>query len=403
MSKITIIDTIMGGGKTTWAIDHINQNLNENILYISPFLDEGERIATACADYREFRMPINKGKGKLYSLNELLAGGDDIASTHELFKHLDDDSRRLIEEGHYTLILDEVLSVVEPYDIRSGDIPILQKSNCVTIDPEGYVRWNPEMHDVDSKYNEVKSLAEQGCLLYINNVMLIWRYPPDVFKLFDKVYVLTYLFDASLLNYYLQHYGIETEKKSVRKNTETGKYEICDYFVPDVSSIADKVHVYDGNLNDLRQKDNAFSATWFGLPQNTKCVRKLRNNILNYYQNIIKAKSDSILWTSFKDQLSRLKGKGYTKQFIACNCRSTNAYADRYNLVYALNIYLHPAVVHFFNQRGIKVDQDLYALSEMIQWIWRSRIRNGEDINIYIPSERMRKLLLRWLGKTDAK
>lgn len=34
-----------------------------------------------------------------------------------------------------------------------------------------------------------------------------------------------------------------------------------------------------------------------------------------------------------------------------------------------------------------------YALSEMIQWIFRSRIRNNESINIYIPSSRMRNLL----------
>ena len=43
------------------------------------------------------------------------------------------------------------------------------------------------------------------------------------------------------------------------------------------------------------------------------------------------------------------------------------------------------------------MDEDLYGLSEMIQWIWRSRIRNGEKINIYVPSIRMRTLLKSWL------
>ena len=33
----------------------------------------------------------------------------------------------------------------------------------------------------------------------------------------------------------------------------------------------------------------------------------------------------------------------------------------------------------------------------MLQWIWRSRIRKGENINIYIPSMRMRQLLKNWL------
>ena len=39
---------------------------------------------------------------------------------------------------------------------------------------------------------------------------------------------------------------------------------------------------------------------------------------------------------------------------------------------------------------------DIYALSEMLQWIWRSRIRNGLSITVYIPSIRMRELLGEW-------
>ena len=58
---------------------------------------------------------------------------------------------------------------------------------------------------------------------------------------------------------------------------------------------------------------------------------------------------------------------------------------------------MHPAISQFFLQKGIKVNEDLFGLSEMIQWIWRSRIRNGEKINIYIPSTRMRTLLKSWL------
>ena len=40
---------------------------------------------------------------------------------------------------------------------------------------------------------------------------------------------------------------------------------------------------------------------------------------------------------------------------------------------------------------------DEYALSEMIQWIWRSAIRDGKEIWVYIPSRRMRELLKKWL------
>ena len=46
-----------------------------------------------------------------------------------------------------------------------------------------------------------------------------------------------------------------------------------------------------------------------------------------------------------------------------------------------------------------ELDEDAYALSEMLQLIWRSRIRNGENINVYIPSKRMRDLFKEWLDE----
>ena len=49
--------------------------------------------------------------------------------------------------------------------------------------------------------------------------------------------------------------------------------------------------------------------------------------------------------------------------------------------------------------KGVSVDEDTWALSELIQWIFRSAIRENNEINVYIPSERMRNLLIEWLNK----
>jgi hypothetical protein len=46
---------------------------------------------------------------------------------------------------------------------------------------------------------------------------------------------------------------------------------------------------------------------------------------------------------------------------------------------------------------GEGIDRDLYGLSEMIQWLWRTRIRKSESIQVVIPCKRMRELLERWL------
>lgn len=385
----------MGSGKTSWSIQYINNNIFDNFLYITPFLEEVRRIIDNTN--REFRQPSYKGCSKLDNLNELLACQSDIASTHALFKKLDEESRENIRNGKYTLILDEVLNVVEPYDdIRSDDMRLLKESGCVTVDDNGFVIWKKEKLDYDTKYNEIKILAENKSLIYINQKLLLWRYPPEIFTLFDKVYILTYLFEASILKNYFDLYQIAYEQKSIAEIN--GKYCITDFFIPDTSIYLDKINIYDGKLNqNIHQKINGLSVTWFRAKINQEKIRQIKRNLYNYFTNILDAKADTIMWTTFKDFRSKLKGKGYSNQFISYNCRSTNEYDKRSNLAYCVNVYLHPGIIQFFKQRGVTINEDLYGLSEMIQWIWRSRIRKGESINIYIPSVRMRTLLDAWI------
>lgn len=385
----------MGSGKTSWSIQHINRNSFENFLYITPFLDEVNRIIKN--SNRDFKQPINRGNGKLDSINELLACQSDIASTHELFKHLDEESRENIKEGHYILILDEVLNVIEPYDnIRNDDMKLLKESGCVTVDDDGFVIWNKDKMDYDTKYNEIKILADNRSLIYINQKLLLWRYPPEMFTLFDKTYILTYLFESSILKNYFDLYQIEYKQKSIAE--KDGEYHITDYFVPDTSIYIEKINIYDGKLNEnIYQKINGLSVTWYRAKINQENINQIKRNLYNYFSNILNAKAETIMWTTFKDYRSRLKGKGYSNQFVSYNCRSTNDYDDRFNLAYCVNVYLHPGITQFFKQRRINIDEDLYGLSEMIQWIWRSRIRKGEGINMYIPSIRMRNLLNAWM------
>ena len=62
-----------------------------------------------------------------------------------------------------------------------------------------------------------------------------------------------------------------------------------------------------------------------------------------------------------------------------------------------INRYLNPYIKQFFVSNGIDIDEDGYAMSEMLQFLWRSAIRDGKEINVYIPSIRMRKLLEQWI------
>ena len=85
--------------------------------------------------------------------------------------------------------------------------------------------------------------------------------------------------------------------------------------------------------------------------------------------------------------------------FVPCNAKATNIYRNRWALAYCYNMFLKPPFKGFFQDNGIEVDESSYSLSCLLQWICRSRLRDGESIVIYLPSKRMRKLLQDWLGR----
>lgn len=102
------------------------------------------------------------------------------------------------------------------------------------------------------------------------------------------------------------------------------------------------------------------------------------------------------MWTTYNSFQTTLKGKGYSKGFLPCNCKGTNEYRNKSALAYLINLYPPKDIVHFFNNYDVTVNEDLFALSEVLQWIWRSRIREGQRIVLYLPSYRMRTLLCDW-------
>lgn len=393
-NKITVVDSLMGSGKSSWAIRYINENPDENILYIAPYLEEASRIGSSVQ--REMKYPKNKGEGKLGDIYNLLNVQEDIASTHALFMMLTTECKDAIRQGKYTLFLDETIAAIEPYDLaHKDDIEYLLSKGSISIDENGFIHWIDS--DMDTRYNPIKILAQNHSLFYVNHKLLMWRYPPEIFTLFNKVYILTYLFESSVLKYYFDLCQISYDTKSVKQID--GVYTLVDYYKPDKTEIKGKIHIYSkDDLNDsFPQKLTALSSTWFKNPSNSSKIRILKNNIYNYLTNKMPTTSEYIMWTTFKDVQPRLKGKGYSTRFVSCNCRATNDYSQATHLCYVLNVYPHVGVSQFFFQHGIEIDADMYALSEMLQWIWRSSIRCGGEIYLYIPSKRMRKLLTNWL------
>ena len=103
--KFNIVDSIMGSGKSNWAFDYMYQERDKKFIYITPYLDEIDRllylideageivknengypIGTKWFYERGFREPKHLGEGKLENLHDLLTNEKNIATTHALFK-----------------------------------------------------------------------------------------------------------------------------------------------------------------------------------------------------------------------------------------------------------------------------------------------------------------------------
>ncbi|RPK31833.1 hypothetical protein [Paenibacillus xylanexedens] len=396
----------MGSGKTSASIELMNKPDSNKYIYITPYLDEVTRIKQSCNERKFYEPKVFSLDGELYfkldSLHKLLSEGKNIATTHELFKMATDVTKDLIYNGGYTLILDEALEVVKEVNISASDTKMLLKEWLIKSD-NGALLWDTAKEDKQNeiysgKFQLVRRYALNNNLAIHNGVILLWSFPPNVFELFKDTYILTYLFESQLQKYYFDIHSIKYEYWSVMN--EKDRY----FFVNKKSSsirdiknnIKSKIKIYDGSLNKVGEGKYSLSKSWY---INKKHLHKqLKNNTLNYFNNIMNSRSDKNMWTTYKDFKGKISGVGYTKGYVSVNERSTNKYQNKIVLVYAVNRFLNPVLDGYFKSRDIEVNQDMYALSELIQWIWRSAIRNNEPINLYIPSERMRSILVSWLN-----
>jgi len=398
--QIQVVDQVMGAGKTSAIINMINDSDDDTrFIYITPYLTEVTRIKEQCLD-KNFKEPQDMGT-KLRGLKYLLKNKINIVSTHALFQNFDDEAIALAYENNYILIMDEVADVIAPYKITSYDLEVIFEK-YVHIDDGYKMVWDDVNYD--GKFNEIKHLCELGCMGYYNNQIILWLFPIKTFEAFNHIYILTYMFSGQMQKYYYDYYNVKYEYLYVKN--ENNKYLLTNekqktnsiYNYSELIQICDKEAV-----NRIGDTKYSLSTKWYKASVNNGLLIKLKNNCCNYFKNIAKSKSQNNLWTTFKDYQKQLSGKGYSKGFIPLNLRATNEYRDRNTLAYLVNRFMNPNVKNFFTKNKIVVDEDSYALSEMLQWLWRGAIRDGNPINVYIPSKRMRDLLIKWIEEQELK
>lgn len=409
--KIKVCDSLTGSGKTSAAIHMMNSAPEKRYLFITPYLSEVQRIQAACP-VLDFREPESwPGASKLTYLEGLLRDGHNVVSTHALFTYYRAETLDLIRAGGYTLIMDEVMNVIEPEKATSSDMELLIASGTVEMEEDGqHVRWLNDAYN--GKFRDLKRKAEMHNLIYYNNMILFWSMPVSAFSAFEDIYLLTYLFRAQMQCYYYQIHGLEVEYIGTRKAEDGYVFTDTPELPAAARELINKIHILDNQkLNSVGEdsrrenplNDTSLSSRWFlrrppsyKSPKNTGMLAR---NMYNIFHNIWKCRGSDVIWTVFKSRSDFLGARGYRKGFIPCSLRATNDYADRHYAAYCINVFFDPRLRNYFLECGAHIDEDAYALSEMIQWVWRSAIRRGEEIWLYVPSRRMRFLFQGWLER----
>ena len=400
--KINVVDAGCGVGKTTALINLINNDTsNQKYIFITPFLSEVERIKKSCPD-KKFASPDENNKTKLEHLSRLINEGRNIVTTHALFKKIDSDRVSIEALHNYVLIMDEVADMVEELPVSKSDLKLI--SSKVTIHPRTHmVEWND--NDYQGKFDEYKrTIKLDNVFAYVdkdnNIVSMMWLFPYRVFQAFQQIYVLTYMFDGQIQKKYFDYFGADYANWYVKDFHLTPTPQVYDY--KHTKSLINVCQ--DQKLNEIGDSRTSLSISWFSRNKRTQEMIILQNNIRSFFRSHAKVVSDKMLWTTFKEYKYNVKRKGFVKGFAPINCRATNEYSDKTAIAYIGNRFFKPTVKNFFTFNNIPTEkqfEDKFALSELVQFVFRSAIRNGRPINVYIPSKRMRDLFEEWLKKPN--
>ena len=318
----------------------------------------------------------------------------------------------LVKSQNYICFLDETLDCITPYTtdndedvLNKYDINVLIDNYC-SVGDDGLLKW--EVPDYDSgRFVREKRLIENNRMIY-NDGQLLLIFPISVLMAFKKLYILTYLFDGSIMYCYLLKHGINYKRlyitgESYRDVMFTDSKELQ---VSNLINYREYINILDdAKLNAIGNDQYSLSVGWYQKRATNEDLKRLNLNMRNFFEHKTGDKNKDCMWTTFasyKDDVlnsdgSTKKYNRYKKCFVPINKRASNENSNCTSVAYLVNRYMNVSVSSYFKGCGVSPKEDLFALSEMIQFIWRSAIRNNRKISVYIPSVRMRSLLQRWL------
>ena len=408
-TKIELLDSIMGSGKTQGVIQWMLNNPQNKYLYVSPMLTEvEERIPTACQAL-EFTYPCTEEyKTKGQHLLKLLEEGCNVSFTHSLFTDLTKQHLSLIRKHEYVLIVDEEVAFIEPYkgNYSRDDIVSLEKAGHIRVEEDNLGRvvwqWYDDNEMNDTAYSKLKRMSDLGMLYCAkrDRKIMVVHLPIELVQSSRRVILLTYLFKGSVMESFMDLKGIEIVPFKEVVPPKTTK---------DVLTKAKNLITFIDTTTTKAVSSLSMSSTWYSKNATTADLEKVSNAIFSVYRKF--GDKESFIFTAPKSladyeyvKEERLKRNIIHKKmpkdvdWIYCGTKATNMWSHKSIAVHAYNRYVNTAIKAYLQDYGTPPDDDMFALSEMVQWIFRTCIRNDEPLQLCILNNRMKGLLCNWLS-----
>lgn len=442
-TKYKVIDAVMGTGKSVYVSLYIKADTPSRYIVVLPTLTEVKRYEGLLAGIKKLvsLREEEKGTSKKERFDSALNHASVILLTHALYEdYLDDRSFEQIHQGKWKLVMDEVVTAFETVEASHYDISALCAEGDVFVHEVqagiALLQHNPKTYDYVMKAGKETVRKVHKYLLKASLVKDLYRVTSDgghqyyTFSLqerrlsaFEEVVILTYPFKDSELDYWFRIKGIEVEHLNLTKvaktnsfsdfelKAHTGEYSGKDFkhlieiLEPPAARGKQKYgnrhnHFSSGQMEEIFNPKSQYK-------QNLQVQNGVRNDVRTLFRNgrTGMVKPEDFMFTCSKASIDAFcdPKHGLPKSFIGpdtfvpFNITATNDYDHKTHLAYLYNVFAFPPIKQAIRAYGLEYDEERNALYYLIQWIWRSAIRDDKKIYLYIPSKRMRKILEDWL------
>ncbi|WP_171210334.1 MULTISPECIES: hypothetical protein [unclassified Ruegeria] len=470
MPHITIVDKPCGYGKSTEI--NRNFKKSEKYIAVVPYLSEVERFIKGARTGSDFILtqPICNGGNKRDHCEKLIRAGKSIACTHQLFYRLgtlatqdtgvarctefDSHSKPTIEVDHllsgYNLIIDEVVNPFEvEQTVRKVDFDAVYLGlGMAEEEPDGRIvpteKWDELYRLGDKTLNRsLYEKAKSGALYRISEKLLVLAIPKELLLKPKSVTIYTYLSEGSVLLQYLQKlrkdhpecFTLEVERLDAVDEAAWREDVANALTVLPMPEIANQKWTHCAQLKSIKthrecssigQKLRKFKdRELYGVNLKTvmlTCARDLWHGAATGQKPKAGrlSKHTRLFGRAMKEDVYNKDTETFDEEwttngvsFVPNTTRGTNDHIGCTTAVYLYDQHPNPQLLTFLRMKRDSKEahrfSDAYALTELVQWLFRSAIRVGglngtghthtprRRVTLYMPSKRMRNLLLNWL------